>query len=224
MRAPRAYPFEDLLVAVFPPGFLLSVLWTVMYEIYNEEGSFYTSLIQEIIGTEGLFPYFVVLAVLMAFPVGMVIDGLRQMLSERRLLRRTADRGRDGVPSPLDWMVPHGILPSGFADRYALYRHARATLLVPARAAGNLALVLLIAIIWFIVKVIRMRGWQTFSWLFLIGTPVVGLGIVWLLRRHHAAGIQEFHQLLGRFLGDTSPPSAPPVVPETTPEPSAPTA
>jgi hypothetical protein len=215
MRVPHAYPLEDLLVAVFPPGFLLSVLWTVMYEIYNEEGSFYSSLMQEIIGTEGLFPYFVVLAILMAVPVGMVIDGLRQMLGERRLLQRMADRSRDSVSSPLGWVVPHGILPPDFADRYALYRHARATLLVPARAAGNLALVLMILVVWFIVKVIRMRGWQTFSWLFLIGTPIVGLGIVWVLLRRHAGGIREFY----RVAHDASPP---PAAPEARPEPSPP--
>ena len=217
MRTPRAYPLEDLLVAVFPPGFLLAVLWTVMYEIYNEEGSFYTSLMQEIIGTEGLFPYFVVLAVLMAAPVGMVIDGLRQVLGEGCLLRRLTGRPRDSVPSALRWVVPQGILPPDFADRYALYRHARATLLVPARAAGNLALVLLILIVWFIVKVIRMRGWHTFSWLFLVGTPIVGLGIAWVLLRRHAGGIREFH----RFAQEVSPP---PAAPEATPQPTPPAA
>ena len=217
MRAPRAYPLEDLLVAVFPPGFLLSVLWTVMYEIYTEEGSFYTSLMQEIVGTEGLFPYFVVLAVLMAVPGGMVIDGLRQVLGERRLLRDMAYPSRDSVPAPLGWVVPQGILPPDFADRYALYRHARATLLVPARAAGNLALVLLILVVWFIVKVIRMRGWHMFSWLFLVGTPIAGLGIVWALLRRHAGGIREFH----RFAQDASPP---PAAPEATAEPSPPAA
>jgi hypothetical protein len=218
MRAPRAYPIEDLLVAVFPPGFLLSILWTVMYEIYNEEESLYSSLMQEILGTEGLFPYFVGLAILMAVPVGMVIDGLRQVLGERRLLRRMADHSRDSVPSPLGWMAPQGILPFDFADRYVLYRHARATLLVPARAAGNLALVLLILIIWFVVKIIRMRAWHIFSWLFLVGTPIVGLGIVWVLLRRHAGGIQEFH----RFALSTPPPTPPPAAPEAAPESSPP--
>jgi len=114
-------------------------------------------------------------------------------------------------------VVPQGILPPDFADRYALYRHARATLLVPARAAGNLALVLLILIVWFIVKVIRMRGWHTFSWLFLVGTPIVGLGIAWVLLRRHAGGIREFH----RFAQEVSPP---PASPEATPQPTPPAA
>lgn len=220
MRTPRAYPLEDLLVAIFPPGFLLAVLWTVMYEIYSEEGSFYTSLMQEIVGTEGLFPYFVVLAVLMAVPVGMVIDGLRQVLSEGRLLRRMPDRRGAGIPPPLGWVVPQGILPSDFADRYALYRHARATFLVPARAAGNLALVLLILTVWFVVKIIRMHGWETFSWVFVVGTPIVGLGIVWVLLRRHAGGIREFH----RLLGDAPLPSPSPVPAETAPEQAPPSA
>jgi hypothetical protein len=217
MRLPRAYPLEDLLVAVFPPGFLLSILWTVMYEIYNEDGSYYTSLMQEIIGTEGLFPYFVVLAVLMAIPVGLVIDGLRQVLAERRVVRRLTDRTRDGSPSPAGGLPAHALLPGDFADRYALYRHGRATLLVPGRAAGNLALVILVLSVWFVVKVIRMRGWQLFSWAFIVGTPIGGLLITWLLLRRHAAGIREFHQFLVEAL---TPP--PPPAPEVTPEPSPP--
>ena len=217
MRPSRAYPLEDLLVTVFPSGFLMSVIWTVMYEIPNEDGSIYTSLLDEIIGTEGLFPSFVVLAVLMAIPVGLVIDGLRQVLAERRVVGRWADRTRDGSPSPLGWLSAHGILPPDFADRYALYRHARATLLVPARAAGNLALVVFILGVWFVVKIIRMRGWHLFSWAFIIGTPIVGMVIVWLLLRRHAAGIREYHQYLRDAL---TPP--PPPAPGGQPEPSPP--
>jgi len=219
MRPPRAYPLEDLLVTVFPPGFLMSVLWTVMYEIYNEDGSYYTSLMQEIIGTEGLFPYFVVLAVLMAIPVGLVIDSLRQILAERRVVRRWADRTRDCSPSPLSWLSAHGSVTADFADRYALYRHGRATLLVPARAAGNLALVILVLSVWFVVKIIRMRGWHLFSWAFIVGTPIAGMVIAWLLHRRHAAGIREFHQ----YLQDALVPPQPPA-PEVTPEPSPPAA
>jgi len=217
MRPSRAYPLEDLLVTVFPPGFLMSVLWTVMYEIYNEDGSYYTSLMQEIIGTEGLFPYFVVLAVLMAIPVGLVIDGLRQVLAERRIVQRWANRTRDGSPSPLGWLSAHGILPPDFADRYTLYRHARATLLVPARAAGNLALVVFILSVWFVVKIIRMRGWHLYSWAFIVGTPIVGALIVCFLIRRHAAGICEFHQ----YLRDVFTPPPPPA-PGGQPEPSPP--
>jgi hypothetical protein len=213
---PRAYPLEDLLVAIFPPGFLLSVLWTVMYEIYNEDGSYYTSLMQEIIGTEGLFPYFVVLAVLMAIPVGMVIDDLRQVLAERRILRRCTDPARGGSPTPLAWPSGGGVLPPDFAGRYALYRHGRATLLVPARAAGNLALVIFILSVWFVVKIIRMQGWHLFSWAFIVGTPIVGLTIVWLLLRRHAAGIREFHQYLREALTPPQPP-APGAAPESPP-------
>jgi hypothetical protein len=117
-------------------------------------------------------------------------------------------------------VVLQGIQPRDFADRYALYRHARATLLVPARAAGNLALVLLILVVWFIVKVIRMRGWHMFSWLFLAGTPIAGLGIVWVLLRRHAGGIREFH----RFAQDAPPSSPPPAAPEAAAEPSPPSA
>ena len=216
MSRPRAYPLEDLLVTVFPAGFLMSVIWTVMYEIPNEDGSF-TSLLDEIIGTEGLFPSFVVLAVLMAIPVGLVIDGLRQVLAERRVVGRWVDRTRDGSPSPLGWLSAHGILPADFADRYALYRHARATLLVPSRAAGNLALVALIFSLWFVVKVIRMRGWLQYSWAFIIGTPIVGVVIVWLLLRRHAAGVREFHQSLRDALAPSPPPA-----PKEQPEPSPP--
>ncbi len=219
MRLPRAYPLEDLLVAIFPPGFLLSVLWTVMYEIYNEEGSYYTSLMQEIIGTEGLFPYFVVLAVLMAIPVGMVIDGLCQVLAERRVVRRCTERTRDGSPPPLGWLSGGGILPPDFAGRYALYRHGRATLLVPARAAGNLALVIFVLSVWFVVKIIRMRGWHLFSWAFIVGTPIVGVVIAWLLLRRHTAGIREFHQYLREVLAPPPSPAA-----EAAPEPAPPAA
>lgn len=219
MRPPRAYPLEDLLVTVFPPGFLMSVLWTVMYEIYNEDGSYYTSLMQEIVGTEGLFPYFVVLAVLMAIPVGLVVDSLRQVLAERRVVRRWADCTRDCSPSPLGWLSAHGSVPPDFADRYALYRHGRATLLVPARAAGNLALVIFVLSVWFVVKIIRMRGWTLFSWAFIVGTPIVGVVIAWLLLRRHAAGIREFHQ----YLRDALVPPQPPA-PEVKPEPSPPAA
>jgi len=216
MPRPRAYPLEDLLVTVFPAGFLMSVIWTVMYEIPNEDGSF-TSLLDEIIGTEGLFPSFVVLAVLMAIPVGLVIDGLRQVLAERRVVGRWADRTRDGSPSPLGWLSAHRIVPPDFADRYALYRHGRATLLVPARAAGNLALVIFVLSVWFVVKIIRMRGWHLYSWAFIIGTPIVGLAIAGLLLRRHTAGIREFHQYLREAL---APPQLP--APEVTPEPSPP--
>jgi len=217
MRPQRAYPLEDLLVAVFPSGFLLSVVWTVMYEIYNEDGSYYTSLLQEILGTEGLFPYFVVLAALMAVPVGLVIDSLRQVLAERRVVRRWMGHGREGSPSPLGWLSAGGSVPADFAERYALYRHGRATLLVPARAAGNLALVLAVLSVWFVVKIIRMRGWHLYSWAFIIGTPIVGLAIAGLLLRRHTAGIREFHQYLREAL---APPQLP--APEVTPEPSPP--
>jgi hypothetical protein len=73
---------EDLLLAQLVPGFLLAVAWTIMYEVYHEEGSYYTTLIQEILGSEGLLPYFVFLAILMAFPVGLVVDSVRHVVGE----------------------------------------------------------------------------------------------------------------------------------------------
>ena len=111
-----------------------------------------------------------------------------------------------------------GPLPEDFEERYTLYRHAWATLLTPAKAAGNLALVLLALTIWFGVKIIRMRGWLVFSPAFVIGTPLVGLGLVLALLARYVTGVGEFHRRVQEsifppkgtpvpFPGEDAPPS-----------------
>ena len=205
MRRPRAFPVEDLLLAQLVPGFLFAVGWTVMYEIYHEEGSYYTTLMQEILGSEGLFPYFLISAALMAFPVGLLVDSVRQVVGEVWLGLPRVPRLPEGVRSPADWrgrapvstlqwIEQLGPLPADFEERYALYRHAWATLLTPAKAAGNLALVLLVLTIWFVVKIIRMGGWHVFSLAFIIGTPLVGLGLILALLTRYVTGLGDFHR------------------------------
>lgn len=194
MRRLRAFPVEELLIAQLVPGFLFAVGWTVMYEIYQEEGSYYTTLMQEILGSEGLFPYFLIMAALMAFPVGVLVDSVRHVVGEVWLgLPRLRPRRR-APASPLQWIEQLGPLPEDFEERYTLYRHAWATLLTPAKAAGNLAVVLLVLEIWFIVKIIRMGGWHVFSLAFIIGTPLVGLGLVLALLTRYLTGLGEFHR------------------------------
>ncbi len=194
MRRLRVFPVAEFLLAQLVPGFLLGVGWAVMYEIYHEDGSYYTTLMQEILGSEGLFPYFLILAVLLAFPLGLVIDTVRQTLGEVWLGLPRLRRGRRAPASPLQWIEELSVLPEDFERRYTLYRHAWATLLTPAKAAGNLALVLLVLEIWFVVKIIRMGGWRVFSWAFVIGTPLVGLGLVAALLTRYAIGLGEFHR------------------------------
>jgi hypothetical protein len=194
MRRFRAFPLEELLLAQLVPGFLLAVAWTVMYEVYHEDGSYYTTLMQEILGSEDLIPYFVILAVLTAFPVGLAVDNVRHVLGEVWLRLPRVHPGRRAPTSPLQWIEGLGELPEDFDKRYALYRHAWATLLTPAKAAGNLALVLLVLTIWFVVKVIHMGGWNVFSLAFIIGTPLVSLGIVLALLIRYATGLGEFHR------------------------------
>lgn len=208
MRRLRAFPVEELLLAHLVPGFLFAVGWTVMYEIYHEEGSYYTTLLQEILGSEGLLPSFMIMAVLMAFPVGMLVDSVRHVVGEvwlglPRLPRlsegirpavRDADRRGRLPASPLQWFEQMDPLPEEFEARYAIYRHARATLLTPAKAAGNLALVLLVLTIWFVVKIIRMGGWHVFSLAFIIGTPLVGLGLILALLTRYVTGLGDFQR------------------------------
>jgi hypothetical protein len=87
------------------------------------------------------------------------------------------------------------ILPSDTPEtRYALYRHARATLLTPARTSGNLAVVVLVFLVWFVVKIVRMQGWHVFPLAFIIGTPLIGLGIFIALYVRYAAGLVEFQR------------------------------
>jgi hypothetical protein len=194
MRRPRIFPVEELLLAQLAPGFLLGIGWAVMYEIYHEEGSYYTTLMQEILGSEGLLPYFLILAVLMALPVGLVVDSVRHVAGEVWLGLPRLRPGRRVPASPLQWIEQLGNLPEDFEKRYALYRHAWATLLTPAKAAGNLALILLVLDIWFVVKVFRMGGSQVFSLVFMIGTPLFGLGLVVALLTRYVTGLGEFHR------------------------------
>ena len=193
MRRLRLFPVEDLLLTQFIPGFFFTMAWTAMYEIYHEDGSFYTTLMQEILGEEGLFPYFLVSAVLMAFPVGIVVDSVRHVVGEIWLgLPRLRLAGR-ATPSPLDWTEQLPPLPDDFEKHYLLYRHAHATLLTPAKAAGNMAMVLLVLTIWSLVKIIRMGGWHVFSVIFVVGTPLMGIGLVLGLLISYAKGMAEFH-------------------------------
>ncbi len=202
------------------PGFLLAVAWTVMYEVYHEEGSYYTTLIQEILGTEGLFPYFLILAVLMAFPLGLVVDTVRHVVGELWLALPRGQRGRRAPASPLQWIEPLSALPHDFEKRYLLYRHAWAVLLTPAKAAGNLALVLLALTIWFIVKIIGMGGWHVFSMAFIIGTPLVGFGLVVALLIRYASGLGEFHRRVQESIFPPKAPMFPEPVEEVPPFPS----
>jgi len=193
MRGLRAFPVEDLLLSQWIPGFVLAVAWTALYEVYHEDGSFYTTFMQEILGTEGIFPFFLMTVALMAFPAGMVVDSVRQVVGEIWLGVPRTHSGRRAPASPLAWIEQLGTLPGDFEKRYSLYRHVWATLLTPAKTAGNLALVLLLLTIWSTVKIIRMGGWHIFSVLFVIGTPLVGLGLVAALLIRYAKGVAEFH-------------------------------
>ncbi len=212
MRRLRVFAMDELLLAQAVPGFVLCVGWTVMYEIYHEDGSYYTTLMQEILGGDGLFPYFLVSAVLMAFPVGLVMDTVREIVLERWL-----KAPRRGAPAAVETSPLHALLQpllplDRFEDRYALYRHARSGLLTPAKASGNMALVLFTLLVWFVVKIVRMRGWHVFSWAFIVGTPVIGLGIVATLFVRYAAGLAEYRRLIGETMtGMSTSASATPV-------------
>jgi hypothetical protein len=208
MRRLRTFPLEDLLLAQAVPGFVLAIAWTVMYEIYNEDGSYYTTLMQEILASGDLLPYFLVGAGLIAFPVGMVVDTLRHVLGEVWLGLPHLRRGQRAPASPLHWIEGLATLPEDFERRYLLYRHAWVSLLTPAKAAGNLAVVLLVLTIWFVVKIVQMRGWHVFSPAFILGTPVAGLGLVLALAARYSAGMGEFHR---RVQESIFPPKGTPV-------------
>lgn len=191
IRRLRVYPLEDLLVAQAIPGFLLAVGWAAMYEVYHEEGSYYLSLLQEILGTEDLFPYFLISALLMAFPLGMIVDSIRQMVGEAWL--RLPLRGRPPLPAGLPtFLLKEAASP---ADRYLYYRHLRAAVLTPARAAGNLAVVLLVLIVWFAVRIYRVEGWHVFSWGFIVGTLLIGLAVSALLVGRYRREMRLFYDL-----------------------------
>jgi hypothetical protein len=205
MRRLRAFPADELLLAQAVPGFVLCAGWAVMYEIYHEDGSFYTTLMQEILGGDGLFPYFLVSAILMAFPVGLVMDTVREIVLERWLKIPRPGAARGVEPSPLHAMLQPLLPLDRFDDRYALYRHARAALLTPAKASGNMGLVLVTLLVWFVVKIVRMRGWHIFSLTFIVGTPVIGMGIVATLFIRYAAGLAAYHRLIRDVMAIGSP-------------------
>lgn len=193
MRRPRLFPLEDLLLAQLVPGFLFVIGWTTMYEIYHEDGSYFTTLIQEILGSEGLFPFFLILAILMSFPVGMAVDAVRHVVGEVWLeLPRTTLAGHRRPPI-LEWLKGSGLPFEEIEQRFSLYRYAQATLLTPARTAGNLALVVLILTVWSSVKILRMGGIHVFSPVFVIGVPFVGLGLFIVLLVRYVTGLGEFH-------------------------------
>ncbi len=199
-RRLRAFPIEELLLAQLPAGFLLAAGWTVMYEVYHEEGSYYSTLMQEILSTEGLFPYFVLSAILMAVPLGLILDTVRQVAGEI-WLRLPAGRAEKAAPDlTLAWLARLADDPA-LSGQYLLYRHARAAVLVPAKAAGNLALVLLIFLIWFIVKIIRIQGWTVFSLAFIIGTPLVGIVLIAALLIRYVRGFRDFERLARDAVG-----------------------
>ncbi len=113
------------------------------------------------------------------------------------------------------------LLPlDGFDQRYAVYRHARAALLTPAKASGNVALVLLALLVWFVVKIVRMRAWHVFSLAFIIGTPVIGIGIFVTLVIRYAAGLAEYRRLI-RDAAGTARPGASATFPQSTAPPVA---
>lgn len=211
MRRLRAFLVDEILFAQAVPGFLLCAGWAVMYEIYHEDGSYYTTLMQEIVGGDGLFPYFIVSALLMAFPVGIAIDSVREVVGERwlRLPRRRA--ARRTWSSSLQVLVDPPLPLHRFDERYALYRHARAALLTPAKAAGNLALVLVTLLVWFGVKIVHMQGWLVFSMTFIVGTPLIGTVIAFTLFVRYATGLAEYRRVLQDAFaapppGDPAPP------------------
>ena len=220
MRRLRAFSLVDIVITQALPGFFFCAGWAAMYEIYHEDGSYYSTLMQEILSGEGLFPYFVVAAVLMAFPVGMIIDSLREVVGEGWLrIPRTHPRER-ARRSPLSWMLEIALPPDRLAERYLLYRHAWATLLTPAKTAGNLAIIIGVFLFWFIIKIVRMQGWHVFSLAFIIGTPVAGLGILLALLVRYAAGLAEFHRVVRESIFPPPPPALPPpadTVPPATP-------
>ncbi|HYL82516.1 MAG TPA: hypothetical protein VEU07_16990 [Candidatus Acidoferrum sp.] len=194
MRRPRLFPLENVLLAQLVPGFLFVIGWTTMYEVYHEEGSYFTTLIQEILGSEGLFPFFLILAVLMSFPVGMAVDAVRHVVGEVWLeLPRSASAGHRRT-AMLEWLEGSGFPCEKVEQRFNFYRYAQATLLTPARTAGNLALVVLILSAWSSVKILYMGGVHVFSPVFVIGVPLVGLGLFIVLLVRYVTGLGEFHR------------------------------
>ena len=206
MRRPRVFPLEEVLLVQLVPGFLFAMGWAAMYEVYHEEGSYFTTLIQEVLGSEGLFPYFLLLAVLMSFPIGMVVDAVRYVVGEVWLGLPRRRSGRRGLPGLPDWLGGTGARVSEIQRRLSLYRQTQATLLTPARAAGNLGLVVLALTLWSAVKIFRMGGTEVFSLAFVIGMPLVGLGLGVVLLIRYAAGLGEYSRDVHGLLPPTKEP------------------
>ncbi len=194
MRQRGVFLLEEILLAQWAPGFVFAIAWTAMYEIYHEEGSYFTTLLQEILGAEGMFPYFLALAVLASLPVGMMVDGVRHVVGEI-WLGLPRGRKRNAAAAARGWCLacppPRG---EDFEARFLLYRHACATVLTPARAAGNLAVVLLVLGVWVVVKIIQMGGFRVFSATFVIGTPLLGFVLVAGLAARYVTGLGAFRR------------------------------
>jgi hypothetical protein len=73
-------------------------------------------------------------------------------------------------------------------------------------------MVLLVLTIWSVVKIVRMGGWRVFSLVFVIGTPIVGLGLAAALLIRYATGVAEFHRRVQESIfppKETDPPESP---------------
>ncbi len=195
MRPRGVFRLGEFLLAQWAPGFVFAMGWTALYEIYHEEGSYFTTLLQEILGTEDMFPYFLLLAILLSVPVGMMVDALRHVVGELWLgLPRSRGRPRAAVGGRGAWMAYPPSPGADFAARYLIYRDACATLLTPAKAAGNLALVSLVLGVWLTIKIFQMGGFRVFSAPFVIGTPLLILALVAGLVVRYAAGLEAFRR------------------------------
>jgi hypothetical protein len=192
MRRRGAFPLEEILLAQWAPGFVFGLGWTAMYEIYHEEGSYFTTLLQEILGAEGMFPYFLLLVVLLSFPVGMIVDALRHVAGEIWLGLPRGRKGKEAAAARESGLAHVPLPGEDFDTRFLLYRHACATVLTPAKAAGNLALVLLVLGMWSVVKIVQMGSFRVFSATFVIGVPFLGLVVVAGLVVRYVAGVEAF--------------------------------
>jgi hypothetical protein len=192
MRRRGVFPLEETLLAQWAPGFVFAVGWTAMYEIYHEDGSYFSTLLQEILGAEGMFPYFLLLAGLLSFPIGMMVDAIRHVVGEIWLGLPRGREGRDRRAARYAWTAQAPSPGEDFDARFLLYRHACATMLAPAKAAGNLALVLLVMGVWFVVKIIQVGSFRVFSAVFVVGTPLLGLTLIAGLVVRYVAGLNAF--------------------------------
>ncbi len=201
MRGRGVCPLGEIFLAQWAPGFVFAMGWTAMYEIYHEEGSYFTTLLQEILGTEDMFPYFLLLVILLSFPVGMMVDAIREVVGQVWLGLPRGRRKSAAAAAKGAWMAYPPSLGADFDTRYLLYRHARATLLTPAKAAGNLALVLLVLGVWLGIKIIQMGSFRVFSAAFVIGMPLLGLALVAGLVARYVTGLEAFRRQAVNWVG-----------------------